>query len=139
MRLADVGPVTEVDVLYAKQLTAAVEACAAEHSPEPLFAFCRQWAEIAPDAADQVNAADFSWEHLRYVMEMERRGRFSGEGAARRFGAILIPTALMDASMVAMQFGVPVGLALNRLVEHGALVMVNGGLRRAEAREQEAR
>lgn len=126
MRLADVSPVTEVSKLYVERLDAAIEKGAQE-----FYEVMAEWRELCPDAYDAANAEGFQFAHLKDAWAMERMGRFSGEDSARRFGAIILPAALMHAQMTAMEFHVPDGLALRRLVEVGRLEKRDGGYREA--------
>jgi hypothetical protein len=49
---------------------------------------------------------------------MESRGVFMGEKNAARFGAILLPSVILQADALADQFGVTWGLAIRRLAEY---------------------
>jgi len=122
MKFKDISPVTDVGKIYSERLSAAVAAGVTEFRE-----FIHEWRELAPDAEQAANAEGFEFE--KDAMEMERRGRFSGEDAVRRFGAIILPENLMRASMVAVQYHVPDGLALRRLVDVGRLKMVGGVFR----------
>jgi hypothetical protein len=86
--------------------------------PTALRAFLREWPTLAPDAiaaARSIKPAD--WPEWRRGLQSERKGTFSGEAWAERFGAILMPERMMRASMLADQFVVPWGVAWIRLTE----------------------
>lgn len=57
---------------------------------------------------------------FRAGLKKERKGKFAGEKFLGRFGALLLPKGLMDASLTAEQYKVPFGLALIRMQAAGA-------------------
>jgi hypothetical protein len=91
-------------------------------SLETLRAVVAGWMPFVPDAlavVEQMDARDFgAW---RAALAAERKGRFAGEDAAQRFGELMIPTALLRASMLARQLHVPVGAMLLRIQDLGKL------------------
>ena len=79
-----------------------------------------RWPVLAADAIEQADAmtAD-QWDEFQIGLRAERKGRFAGEEWARKYGAILMPGAMIQPSLVAAEFKVPFGLAYIRLWEAG--------------------
>ena len=125
IRPEKVGMYEELADRYSKGLWEA------RASRASLDAFLDEWRAMAPDAAAVVSAEGFDFDGFVSALESERRGKFSGEAAAEKYGPLLLPENLLECSMVAVQYGVPEGVALRRLIESGRLQIVDGVLRRA--------
>jgi hypothetical protein len=77
-----------------------------------------EWQPYVDDAARVIEGmAEADFPLWRKGLAKERRGRFSGPAWADRFMALLMPESLMNGSVVARHFNVPLGCALIRLRE----------------------
>ena len=110
----------EADVSYltddpAPQYGAELDATTGINS---LRAMLRTWSWCASDAARVAKRmTDREWSAFIAGLKKERRGIFAGEKWATRYGAILIPEAMMRTSITAQRFGAPWGCAWIRLRE----------------------
>jgi len=87
-----------------------------------LVAFTSEWRELAYDAfevAAGMSEDDFA--AFRVGLALERSGNFAGEKFGKRYGALMLPEALVKIGVVAQRFGVPWGCAYLRLKETGNL------------------
>lgn len=89
-------------------------------SLETLRAVVSGWMPFVRDAqavVEQMGERDF--QQFRVGLMDERRGVFAGETWARQFGAVIMPETLIHATLMAQQFGVPLGTALLRMQQEG--------------------
>ena len=83
-----------------------------------LLALCEEWHPYASDAKGVVlSMTPNEWTLWRAGLALERSRVFAGQEFAERFGAILLPEKLMDATLVARRFHVPLVIALQRIEE----------------------
>ena len=124
MKLGDVTPLTVIAPQYGAGLNRAKTLTALQN-------FLADWTELAPDAHEQVQAWDAgTFSDFQRCLKLERLGKFSGDDAASRFGAVLMPMVLIIAQMTATDTGTTDGLALLRHIEHGTIKPdANGQLR----------
>ena len=124
MKLGMITPITILAPQYSAGLNAAKTLTA-------LRTFLDDWSELAPDACEQVRTWDTGTFHdFQRCLRLERQGKFSGNDAAERFGAVLMPMVLIIAQMTATDTGTTDGLALLRHIEHGTIKPdANGQLR----------
>ena len=90
----------------------------AENSLQGFKELLEDWDGLVDDVCEIVDKwtpKDFN--EFRKCIALEKKGVFTGEENARRFAAVMMPSLLFKASMVADQFKVPWGLACLRLVE----------------------
>jgi hypothetical protein len=116
----NIGYVDDCDEDYTAELTKV-------SSIAELRAFGEKWRYLAADAVSQIEAmteADFP--AFKKALKSERRGKFCGEAAMIRFGAILLPEIMMHVGLVAQRFGAPFGCAFIRMKDAGAIVEQDG-------------
>jgi len=85
------------------------------------------WRWIANDAmliVARMDQKDFV--EFREGLALERESKFAGEAWAKRFAAITMPEMMIRVGAVAGNYGVPWGLAFNRMCEAGLLSEKNG-------------
>jgi hypothetical protein len=115
-----VSNIDEIPSQYADALDAA-------NTLQKLREVVRLYREVAIDAveaADNLSQDDFAdWQA---ALKKERRGRFMGEDAFKRFGAILAPAIMLDIAFMAHELKVPWGLAYNRLLETKQMIIKDG-------------
>jgi len=115
MKPADIGYLTEIPDRWREALDGATTL---ERLQEVLF----EWRELFPDAYAARPKAKDLFENWREGLLMERGGsgkrkKFAGSLWAERWGAILIPSLMIEVSLVAEQFKVPWGCAYVRMQE----------------------
>jgi len=97
----------------------------AAETPEQLVAYVGSWAPFVPDAAaiamglmvlapPQRQRAWMAW---RTGLARERERKPNGKPWMKRWGPLLIPEKLLDASLLARAAHVPLGTALIRMSE----------------------
>jgi hypothetical protein len=100
---------------WAKGLTEA-------RSLETLRAVVAGWSPFVPEAEAVVNEMDArDFDIWRDGLAKERKGVFAGEDFAGRFGALMMPTALLRGELLAAQYKAPLGAILIRCHETGHL------------------
>ena len=78
--------------------------------------------EVAQDAyvaAVEMSEADFA--SFRSGLALERAGDYAGDEWGERYAAILLPSRMVEAQLLAAEFGVPWGTAYIRAREAGVL------------------
>ena len=85
-------------------------------SRKELLEFVGDWKEIAYDAFEQVISNDFSWEEYQKMLQIERKGKYSGDEMAKKYGAILMPEIVLFIGLKAIQFHAPEGTVFTGLI-----------------------
>lgn len=77
------------------------------------------WSELASDAIEIVKGmSDEDFVVFRAGLKKERKGEFAGEKYTEKYSSVLMPEIMFKASMMAIQYKAPWGLAFIRLQEH---------------------
>lgn len=99
-----------------------------QKSLKALRKLTKQYDRIAADAreiAEKMTEEDFI--EFRDGLLKEKQGEFAGEVFMEKYGAILLPTVLLQVGMTAKHFCVPFGVAYIRMKEHGQIVEDSAG------------
>lgn len=111
-----IGYLSECDKEYTKSLTAA-------ETLDDLREHAKRWEPVAADALEIVSGmTEDGFKAFRKGLRSERRGKFAGEEWMNKYGAVMLPAVLFEASIVASLYMVPWGLAYIRLRESGRIV-----------------
>lgn len=112
-----VGMADEIPEEYARAIDQAT-------TRKDLLSVVMRYGEVAADAVDLVQRMhDEDFEDWRHALKKERKGRFMGEEAFARFGAIILPEVMFKVATVASDYQVPWGLAYHRLKDVGRLTI----------------
>lgn len=80
------------------------------------------WAPFVDDAQSVVDGMDdAALAEFRAGLQLERKGEWAGEEFQIRFGALLLPARLMEGSVAAAHYKVPLGTALIQMQKAGVL------------------
>lgn len=99
-----------------------------QKSLKALRKLTKQYDRIAADAheiAEKMTEEDFV--EFRAGLAKEKQGEFAGEIFMEKFGAILLPTVLLQVGMTAKQFGAPFGVAYIKMKDAGHIVEDSSG------------
>ena len=91
-----------------------------------LRAVLAEYKAIAQDAFKAIPKSEAEFAEWRRGLALEHKGTFAGEAWAKRWGMVLIPAIMLEASMVAEQFHVPWGCAFIRMRNLGRIKVKNG-------------
>lgn len=125
MKLADVTVTSDLGKPWSEGLRATT-------SLDALRSYVETWRELAPDALDLVSQwrnEDFA--EFKVVQAKEYRGEFAGEEMAAKYGEVLMPLALIAATAVSGDRGLPEGYCLLELVADGRFEKDEQGCLRA--------
>ena len=79
-------------------------------------AVLKDWRELAPDALKIVALmSDDDFREFKEGMQQERKGTYAGDEWSKKYNAVVMPELMFEASLLAVQFHVPWGLAFIRL------------------------
>lgn len=79
-----------------------------------------RWPILAADAIEQADAmSGDDWDEFTIGKNAERKGRFAGEEWARKYGAILMPAAMVQPALIAARYFCPFGTAYIRIWQTG--------------------
>jgi hypothetical protein len=90
---------------------------AATISTDSLIEGLRDWSPFTTDALLIVRGQGFDFDVFKEGLVKEQLGEFAGKEWAEIYGAIMLPSRLMRASLVAVEFHVPLSMAMQRLVD----------------------
>lgn len=92
-----------------------------------LMRLLKEYEPIAWDGLDQARAfQNGDFEAFLKALQSESRGRFCGEEAMEKFGAIILPVTMLKVGMIATHFGAPWGCAYIRCLEDGHITVKDG-------------
>ena len=77
----------------------------------------KDWSPFTMDALRIVRHERFDFDYFKEGLTKEQSGEFAGEDWAERNGAIMLPSRLLRASLVAGQYHEPLSMAMQRLVD----------------------
>lgn len=118
--LDEIGYLSDPVPVYSRRL-------AKVRSLAGLTRLVKEYAPIAWDAVEAVKGfQDGDFEAFLQAVKDERAGRFCGDDAARKFGAVFMPEPMLRVGMVAAHFGAPWGCAFIRMKEDGHIYVDNG-------------
>jgi len=90
-----------------------------------LLGLVHDYRAIAEDALKAVEAGraepDVFWHEFNEGHAKEMRGEYAGDEWSEKFGMIAMPEIMFRVSMIAVEYGVPWGLAFTRLKDVGIL------------------
>ena len=76
------------------------------------------WFELAPDALAIVESmSEESFIKFRVGLKKECAGKFAGQEFVAKYGVVMMPSLMFEASIAALHYHVPWGLAFIRLQE----------------------
>lgn len=116
-----IGYLSETDKDYMDGIATALKSRGRQRKYEKLENHLLLYESVAPDALEAFKHKDFRIDEFVECWKSERRGRFSGEEAAKKYGAIILPELFLFVGMVAEKFKVPFGTAFIRMREEGMI------------------
>lgn len=93
--------------------------------------WCAEDAYLAAAKMNNDKNAEQLWEEFQAGLKKERKGRAAGEAWYEKYMDILLPATMFSVASIAQHYKAPWGLAYNRCVEAGKVIVKDGIARMA--------
>jgi hypothetical protein len=93
---------------------------------QELLAHIKKFQKVANDAYVKVGQAYFNFDEFKEGLLKERNKEYAGDEYAAKYGDVVFPMVMFQATVVATQFMVPWGLAYIRLKDVGRVKETRG-------------